>query len=132
MPAPYHSGRSGDYNSDRHALARQNLENARLRAQQERGYNSQRTRQAMSDAFARRTSGMVPHDWQLDVAEALHLGLDCTVIAGTGAHLQAANGGSAWSGEASSSTVRVAPAQGLEEGSQRHLPLPDFLGLHEA
>ncbi|KAI0350269.1 P-loop containing nucleoside triphosphate hydrolase protein [Trametes cingulata] len=39
----------------------------------------------MSDAFAKCSSGMIPHEWQLDVAEALHLGLDCTVIAGTGA-----------------------------------------------
>lgn len=30
-------------------------------------------------------TGMVAYDWQLDVAEALLLGLDCSVIAGTGA-----------------------------------------------
>lgn len=28
--------------------------------------------------------GKVPHGWQVDVAEALLAGLDCTVIAGTG------------------------------------------------
>ncbi|KAI0323578.1 hypothetical protein GY45DRAFT_1209765, partial [Cubamyces sp. BRFM 1775] len=28
--------------------------------------------------------GKVPYEWPLDVAEALLLGLDCTMIAGTG------------------------------------------------
>ena len=34
-----------------------------------------------SDAF----DGLAPFDWQTDVCEALMLGLDCVVIAGTGA-----------------------------------------------
>jgi len=29
--------------------------------------------------------GRKPYDWQLDAAEALVLGLDCVVVAGTGA-----------------------------------------------
>ena len=35
----------------------------------------------------KRDDGMVAHDWQVDVSEALLLGLDCSVrlIAGTGA-----------------------------------------------
>ena len=32
-----------------------------------------------------RSNGLEAYDWQLDVSEALLLGLDCTVIAGTGA-----------------------------------------------
>ncbi|KAJ7882049.1 hypothetical protein B0H14DRAFT_3758269 [Mycena olivaceomarginata] len=35
--------------------------------------------------FIQRNNGMVPHDWQIDMAEALLLGLDCSLIAGTGA-----------------------------------------------
>lgn len=31
-----------------------------------------------------RTGGKVPYTWQLEVSEALLLGLDCSVIAGTG------------------------------------------------
>ena len=35
--------------------------------------------------FKGRMNGLTPYDWQMDVAEALILGLDCLVIAGTGA-----------------------------------------------
>ena len=37
--------------------------------------------QRLQDAF----DGKSPYAWQLDAAEALILGLDCIVIAGTGA-----------------------------------------------
>ena len=37
--------------------------------------------QKLQDVF----DGRVPYDWQLDAAEALILGLDCVVIARTGA-----------------------------------------------
>jgi ATP-dependent helicase YprA (DUF1998 family) len=30
-------------------------------------------------------NGRIPYEWQLDAAEALILGLDCVVVAGTGA-----------------------------------------------
>ncbi|KAF9071411.1 hypothetical protein BDP27DRAFT_1154110, partial [Rhodocollybia butyracea] len=48
-------------------------------------YNSEKTRAQLCKEFTRCTNGMVAYDWQVDVAEALLLGLDCTVIAGTGA-----------------------------------------------
>ena len=39
----------------------------------------------MREELKRRNDGMVAYEWQLDVGEALKLGLDCSVIAGTGA-----------------------------------------------
>ena len=48
------------------------------------GYDSQATRCALSDSVARRCPTITPYEWQLDVAEAVILGLDATVIAGTG------------------------------------------------
>ena len=39
----------------------------------------------MVDEVVRRCGGKVPYEWQLDVAEALYLGLDSVIIAGTGA-----------------------------------------------
>lgn len=38
----------------------------------------------MVEEFWKRTNGQVSHQWQLNVAEALHLGLDGVLIAGTG------------------------------------------------
>ena len=48
------------------------------------GYNSEGTRKAFSDAVTAACPTIKPYDWQLDVAEALTLGLDATIIAGTG------------------------------------------------
>ena len=48
-------------------------------------YSSESTREAISTVFYERTNGLKPYEWQLDVAEALILGLDCLLIAGTGA-----------------------------------------------
>ncbi|KAI0756499.1 P-loop containing nucleoside triphosphate hydrolase protein [Daedaleopsis nitida] len=48
------------------------------------GYSSVAVRSKMTRIFEERMDGKSPHPWQLDVAEALLLGLDCTVIAGTG------------------------------------------------
>ncbi|TBU21645.1 P-loop containing nucleoside triphosphate hydrolase protein [Dichomitus squalens] len=42
------------------------------------------TRQRLEETFQQRMGGRVPHQWQVDVTEALLVGLDCTVIAGTG------------------------------------------------
>lgn len=39
----------------------------------------------MSEEFKKRTGGKEPYKWQLDVAEALLLKIDCIAIAGTGA-----------------------------------------------
>ncbi|KAF9471354.1 P-loop containing nucleoside triphosphate hydrolase protein [Pholiota conissans] len=62
----------------------QNLENARENASKTKGYNSEQTRNALKDSFRERF-GYDPHFWQLDITEAMLLGLDCIVIAGTGA-----------------------------------------------
>ncbi|KAH9915608.1 P-loop containing nucleoside triphosphate hydrolase protein, partial [Fomitopsis serialis] len=48
------------------------------------GYNSERAQQIMSDEFFLNSRGNRPYKWQLDIAEALLLGLNCTAIAGTG------------------------------------------------
>ena len=48
------------------------------------GYDSQATRRILSDSVTARCPAITPYDWQLDLAEALILGLDATVIAGTG------------------------------------------------
>jgi ATP-dependent helicase YprA (DUF1998 family) len=57
-----------------------------LRAARDRSrdYSSERTREDLVTAFKRASNGLEPYDWQLDVTEALLLGLDCVVIAGTG------------------------------------------------
>ena len=42
------------------------------------------TRQKISEEFRHRCNNLEPYPWQLNVAEALLLGLDCSVIAATG------------------------------------------------
>lgn len=61
------------------------LQAAKDAAFQSRGYNSAVTRQELFKEFKMRNNNMEPYAWQLDVAEALILGVDCSVIAGTGA-----------------------------------------------
>ncbi|TRM56542.1 P-loop containing nucleoside triphosphate hydrolase protein [Schizophyllum amplum] len=61
-----------------------NLQDARDRAFRKRGYNYEATRSDLSSAF-RSTWGYEPREWQLDITEALLLGLDSVLIAGTGA-----------------------------------------------
>ena len=48
------------------------------------GYDSQATRRILSDSVTALRPEIKPYDWQVNVAEALALGLDATVIAGTG------------------------------------------------
>ncbi|KAF9242905.1 P-loop containing nucleoside triphosphate hydrolase protein [Melanogaster broomeanus] len=48
-------------------------------------YDSNATQDIICKEFHARFNNHIPYDWQLDVAEALVLGLDCSVIAGTGA-----------------------------------------------
>jgi ATP-dependent helicase YprA (DUF1998 family) len=48
------------------------------------GYDSQAIRHALSNSVTVRCPTITPYDWQVDVAEALALGLDATVIARTG------------------------------------------------
>ena len=64
--------------------AQHRLEVARQNATQKRAYNSNGTRTTLTEEFRRRTT-KEPYPWQLDVSEALILGLDCIVLAGTGA-----------------------------------------------
>jgi ATP-dependent helicase YprA (DUF1998 family) len=61
------------------------LDAARATAAKSRRYDSVWTRAALVDRFKNSFVGLQPHDWQLDVTEAVLLGLDCIVIAGTGA-----------------------------------------------
>jgi ATP-dependent helicase YprA (DUF1998 family) len=61
------------------------LKNARDAALKDWNYDSEGTRQTMSRTFQGVFNGKMPYDWQLDAAEALILGLDCVVVAGTGA-----------------------------------------------
>ncbi|KAJ8518979.1 hypothetical protein ONZ45_g4049 [Pleurotus djamor] len=60
------------------------LRNAITRASK-KGYNSRETRNIIIEAFKKHTELNEPYPWQLDVSEALLLGLDSIVIAGTGA-----------------------------------------------
>ena len=62
-----------------------NLNRARHQSTQKNKYSSITTRQRLKDELSSRTNGLEAYEWQVDVAEAIILGLDCTVIAGTGA-----------------------------------------------
>ncbi|KAF8814292.1 hypothetical protein BYT27DRAFT_7156909 [Phlegmacium glaucopus] len=70
--------------ANRHERIRQRsyqlLEHAR---KARKDYNSTEARASMSKLFQERSS-QTPYGWQLDVAEAILLGLDSVVIAGTG------------------------------------------------
>jgi ATP-dependent helicase YprA (DUF1998 family) len=74
-------------NADRHEAIKINsqrlLQAARDALRKKSGYDSRATRLEMKTCFSDRSS-LEPYDWQLDVAEALLLGLDSIVIAGTG------------------------------------------------
>lgn len=48
-------------------------------------YSSEATRLAIEKRCEEAFGGNKPYDWQVDVTEALLLGLDCVAIAGTGA-----------------------------------------------
>jgi ATP-dependent helicase YprA (DUF1998 family) len=61
------------------------LENARKTASMIDHYSSQLTREAIVKRCEEAFNGHKPYDWQIDVTEALLLGLDCVAIAGTGA-----------------------------------------------
>ena len=61
------------------------MERARQLSAKKQNYSSLATCQKLKHELSTRTNGLEAYDWQLDVSEALLLGLDCTVIAGTGA-----------------------------------------------
>ncbi|KAJ3974830.1 P-loop containing nucleoside triphosphate hydrolase protein [Lentinula raphanica] len=81
--APAHS-RVQDHERD-YERSKKKLEIARLEASRRNGYNSTTTRAILRAEFTRITGGLAAYPWQLDTAEALLLGLDWSVIAGTGA-----------------------------------------------
>ena len=58
-----------------HANSYCNLENARKAAAKKKNYDTHKTWVALADIFRERF-GNDPYDWQLDVAEAIILGLD--------------------------------------------------------
>ena len=60
------------------------LQAARNAAEISRQYSSDKTRSDLVTTFKRAFKDLEPYSWQLDVAEALLLGLDCITIAGTG------------------------------------------------
>ncbi|KAG6806832.1 hypothetical protein H0H92_009901, partial [Tricholoma furcatifolium] len=70
--------------SHRTARSYANLVAARKSAIERNKYSSEETRQRLTQLVRDRFHND-PYAWQLDVAEALVLGLDCVVIAGTGA-----------------------------------------------
>lgn len=67
------------------AKFQETLQTARNTALKDRKYQSSTTRATLLSEFSARNDGMSAYPWQIDVAEALLLGLDCTVVAGTGA-----------------------------------------------
>lgn len=61
------------------------LDTARKRANDEWGYDTVEARQIMTQECVARSNGAItPHEWQLDIAECLILGIDCELIAPTG------------------------------------------------
>ena len=73
-----------DPHTEQEARTYLNLSDAHQKASRRSGYNSAATRVNISQLFQVRFGGG-PYDWQLDVMEAILLGLDTVVIAGTGA-----------------------------------------------
>ena len=67
-----------------HARTYKLLEEARTRARNKRGYCSETYRRDMREAVRATFNGMVPYWYQEDIAEAFHLGLNVSVLAGTG------------------------------------------------
>ncbi|KIJ17503.1 hypothetical protein PAXINDRAFT_38753, partial [Paxillus involutus ATCC 200175] len=54
-------------------------------AKDKQNYDSSMTQRKIVEEFRAQFNNLVPYDWQLNVTEALMLGLDCSIIAGTGA-----------------------------------------------
>jgi ATP-dependent helicase YprA (DUF1998 family) len=68
--------------SQQQARSYRNFDSARHNAAKKKGYSSSSTRAQLSTLFRARF-GSDPYEWQLDVTEAILLGLDSIVIAGT-------------------------------------------------
>lgn len=67
-----------------HAGEAKALARARVEAAQKHHYDSQMTRERLSKLVHQHCEGKRPYEWQLDAAEALLLGVDSIVVAGTG------------------------------------------------
>ncbi|TFK18136.1 hypothetical protein FA15DRAFT_557622, partial [Coprinopsis marcescibilis] len=65
------------------ARSYENLYAARRTAEKSSNFNSAATRARIQQVFEARFEKL-PYDWQMDVTEALLVGLDSVVIAGTG------------------------------------------------
>ena len=68
-----------------HTRDLQVLEAARAEATRARKYSSEATRKVICESFKSTFNGKDPYDWQVDACEAGLLGIDCIVVAGTGA-----------------------------------------------
>jgi ATP-dependent helicase YprA (DUF1998 family) len=65
--------------------SRHTLDMAIAQATKSCQYLSENTREEIRKSFKTAFNGKDPYDWQVDICEALLLGVDCIVIAGTGA-----------------------------------------------
>jgi hypothetical protein len=61
------------------------LRQARTEATNNSGYSSEETRKSTLDEILARSGGKIPYAWQVDISEAVYLGLDDALMAGTGA-----------------------------------------------
>lgn len=61
-----------------------NLQKIRLHATKNSEYSPETIHEALTEECLIRCDHKPPYPWQLDAAEAFHLGLDCVIIAGTG------------------------------------------------
>jgi ATP-dependent helicase YprA (DUF1998 family) len=71
-------------NAQERPLCYQLLKSARRQAAEAHGYDSKKTRKKMKRRFKKIHTGE-PYEWQLDVGEAVKVGLNVTLVAGTGA-----------------------------------------------
>jgi reverse gyrase len=65
-------------------LLHNTLEQARRKASEDSRYDSKVVREHIINEFKQIFEGRAPYDWQVDITDAILLGLDTTVIAGTG------------------------------------------------
>jgi superfamily II DNA helicase RecQ len=61
------------------------VETSRKAAKASRGYDYKKTRATICKKLSNAFDSKEPYTWQVDVCEAILLGLDCIVIASTGA-----------------------------------------------
>jgi bloom syndrome protein len=84
LPHPMPAEQADDEHVKRTTESQRILQEAREKARRKKKYDSIKTRRDLASLF-REQEGKDAYEWQIDVAEALILGLDAVVIAGTGA-----------------------------------------------